>query len=77
MAAPKSINEVQESLHPVKPFKWLNRNLTVIMMGSVGMYDVMVVQEPGFNGEVVADSTVVFSEVPNEIHNSPLLSHTA
>ncbi|AUR81380.1 hypothetical protein NVP1072O_34 [Vibrio phage 1.072.O._10N.286.48.A12] len=67
--------DVADSIHSVKPFKWLNRNLTVIMMGSVGMYDVMVVQEPGFNGEVVADATVVFSEVLNEIHNSPLLSH--
>ena len=58
-------NEVRPYVHSVKPYKWLLKNLTVVAMGSVGMYDVMFVSEKGYNGEKINESTMVFTEVKN------------
>lgn len=71
-----TLDEVRPSLHKVKPYPWLQRNLTVVMQGQYGMHDILVVREPGYNGERVNDGLIVFSEVQddnkNEVDNRPL-----
>lgn len=67
-------DEALQCTRVVTPYRWLNRGLTVTRQGQCGMFDVMFVQEPGFNGEPLGDIRV-FSEVndnasKNEVDNS-------
>lgn len=57
-----TLDKVRPSLHPVKPYPWLGRGLTVVMQGQYGMYDIVVVREPGYNGEKIGDGMIVYSE---------------
>lgn len=52
---------VQHS-EPCYPYRWLLRNLTITRDGVLGMYYIKFVAEPGFNGEVINDTTIVFSD---------------
>lgn len=69
-------DEALQCTHPVTPYRWLKRNLTVTRQGECGMFSVMFVQEPGFDGESLGDVRV-FSEVndngsKNEMDNGTL-----
>lgn len=70
-------DEAFQCVHEVTPYRWLKRNLTVTRQGECGMFNVMFVKEPGFDGESLGESGVrVFSEVndvsENEVDNCTL-----
>lgn len=56
-------NDAIACTHAVKrAYRWLGRGLTVTRQGECGMYSVVVVREPGHNGEKVGDGVIVYSE---------------
>lgn len=55
-------SEARHCVHLVEPYKWLNRKLNVVAQGQFGMYDVYIVQEPGYNGDIVDDGIIIFSQ---------------
>lgn len=62
MSNPISYSEAMKHVRPVKPFTWVNRNITVTDVAVTPHYHVFIVVEPGYNGEIHNDNIIIFSK---------------
>lgn len=62
MCKKTSYEEAIKNVHRVKPYHWLNRNLTVVAQGIIGLKYIHIVSEPGYNGEETESGVIVYSQ---------------
>lgn len=45
-----------------KPFHWINRNLTVVAQGTIGLHFISIVKEEGFDGELTDSGVLIYTQ---------------
>lgn len=62
--------EIAKNVRKVKPFHWVNQNLTVVAVSLLKYYHVFIVEEPGYDGECFNEDTIVFTKRGNDVPES-------
>lgn len=64
--------EAIKNVHDVIPYHWLNRNLTVVAQGVIGLKYIHIVSEPDYNGEETESGVIIYSKRGDNVPESTL-----
>lgn len=65
-------SEIIKNVREVKPYHWINRNLTVLATGNIGLNFINIVRESGYNGELTESGVLIYTQRGDHVSESTL-----